>query len=111
MALNVLAYNMKRVMAIIGVAALLEGLGCLSRGLAYSKWTPTEAPGSVTGGSQNSGSQENCVRRANASRVLRAVPIRGLSHTAWAKSDISRRRKTASLSPSDYREVHRRAGV
>ena len=34
----------------------------------------------------------NCVRRANASRVLRAVPIRGLSHTAWALSDQSRRK-------------------
>jgi hypothetical protein len=30
------------------------------------------------------GFQENCVQRANAGGVLRAVPIRGLFHTAWA---------------------------
>jgi hypothetical protein len=36
MALNVLAYNMKRVTAIIGVAGLLGGLGGLSQGLGYS---------------------------------------------------------------------------
>jgi hypothetical protein len=34
------------------------------------------------------GFQENCVQRANAAGVLRAVPIRGLFHTAWAKSGL-----------------------
>jgi hypothetical protein len=49
MALNVLAYNMKRVMAIIGVAALLEALA------ASFKSMRADAPGCVWGG-QGAGS-------------------------------------------------------
>jgi hypothetical protein len=44
MALNVLAYNMKRVMAIIGVAALLEALGRLSRGIPRVQINASRCP-------------------------------------------------------------------
>ena len=57
----------------------------MSLGLGPLASTTTDAPGSVTGGSEN-GFQENCVQRANAGGVLRAVPIGGLFYTAWATS-------------------------
>ena len=57
----------------------------MSRGLAYSNLTPTEALRAVTGGSSN-GFLQICVQRANASEVLCRVPIQRLFHTAWAKS-------------------------
>ena len=47
MALNVLAYNIKRVMAIIGVAALLEAW-LPEPGTWAFKWTPTDGRGSAT---------------------------------------------------------------
>ena len=51
MALNVLAYNMKRVMAIIGVAGLLQALAAYKpKGCRAFKSMPIDAPGSVCGG-------------------------------------------------------------
>ena len=66
----------------------------MSRGLAYPNGR--QQPQRITGGSQN-GFQENCVQRANADGVLRAVPIRGLFHTAWAKSSCEQSQQKTKL--------------
>src|SRR5208282_5316471 len=47
MALNVLAYNMKRVMAIIGVAGLLQALAASAEGYRAFKSMPVDAIGCV----------------------------------------------------------------
>ena len=80
MALNVLAYNMKRVMAIIGVAALLEVL-LLEPGTCVFKWAPTEAPGSVTGGSQNGSPGKLRSARECQQSSARGADTRPFSHS------------------------------
>ena len=47
----------------------------MSRGLRI-QLDANRCPGSVTGDSEN-GFQENCVMRANAGDIMRAVPIQG----------------------------------
>jgi hypothetical protein len=87
MALNVLAYNMKRVMAIIGVAGLLEALATWP-GICAFKWTPTDAnrerharPEWLPGRMCSTG-------QAAGGAVLCAMLIR-VFYTAWAHRVVS----------------------
>jgi hypothetical protein len=84
MALNVLAYNMKRVLAIIGRGWTAGGLGCLSRGLAHSNESQQTPQGALRAARRMDSRKTGFSARMPVV-FCAPMPIRGLSHSLGHK--------------------------